>query len=42
MDDLKQSEWEESYSKGQNYMYYPKEQTVRFLNWFATLNKGKL
>jgi len=33
--DTRKSHWEESYSRGENFMYYPKEETVKFLNRFV-------
>ena len=35
MFDTKKEKWEESYGRGENFMYYPKEETVKFLNRFV-------
>ncbi len=34
--DFKIKEWEESYSRNENHIYYPKEEVVKFLNRFVT------
>lgn len=31
----KKEKWEESYNRGENFIYYPKEETVKFLNRFV-------
>lgn len=40
MIDIKKDKWEESYNNGQNFMYYPKEETVKFLNRFIKKKKS--
>ncbi len=30
--DFRRSEWDASYTRGENFMFYPKEETVKFLN----------
>ena len=34
MIEIKKTEWEESYGKNDNFMYYPKEEVVKFINRF--------
>ena len=34
MIDIKKEKWEESFERGENFIYYPKEETVKFLNRF--------
>lgn len=38
--DFKIKEWEESYSRNENHIYYPKEEVVKFLNRFVTKRLG--
>lgn len=40
MFDTKKEKWEESYGRGENFMYYPKEETVKFLNRFVKKKKS--
>ncbi|MDD3324217.1 MAG: class I SAM-dependent methyltransferase [Sulfurospirillaceae bacterium] len=40
MFDIKKDNWESSYAKGQNFIYYPKEETVKFLNRFIKKKKS--
>ncbi|NOT84748.1 MAG: methyltransferase domain-containing protein [Methylococcaceae bacterium] len=35
MIDLKTKFWDESYARGENHIYYPKDETVKFLNRFV-------
>ena len=32
MFDIKKKNWEESFSRGENFIFYPKEETVKFIN----------
>ena len=34
MFDIKKKNWEESFSRGENFIFYPKEETVKFINRF--------
>lgn len=40
MFDIKKDNWEASYAKGENFIYYPKEETVKFLNRFVKKKKS--
>jgi len=40
MFDIKKDNWEKSYAKGQNFIYYPKEEAVKFLNRFIKKKKS--
>lgn len=40
MIDTKKEKWEESYSRKENFMYYPKEEVVKFLNRFVKKRVG--
>ncbi len=40
MIDIKINKWEESYSRGENFIYYPKEEVVKFLNRFIKKKKS--
>jgi len=40
MIDIKKENWEDSYSRGENFIYYPKEETVKFLNRFVKKKKS--
>ena len=35
MRDFRSCEWNESYNRGENYIFYPKEEVVKFLNRFV-------
>lgn len=35
MNDLKTGEWNQSYSRNENFIFYPKEEVVKFLNRFV-------
>ena len=35
--DIKKEKWEESYNRGENFIYYPKEEVVKFLNRFIRI-----
>jgi ubiquinone/menaquinone biosynthesis C-methylase UbiE len=38
--ELKIKEWDESYSRKENHIFYPKEEVVKFLNRFVTKRTG--
>lgn len=38
--DIKKQCWEDSYKRGENYMFYPKEETVNFINRFIRKKTG--
>lgn len=38
--DLKIQQWEDSYSRGENYMFYPKEESIKFINRFVRKKIG--
>jgi ubiquinone/menaquinone biosynthesis C-methylase UbiE len=38
--DLKLSEWEESYKRGENFIFYPKEEVVKFINRYVVKRKN--
>lgn len=38
--DIKKEKWEESYNRGENFIYYPKEEVVKFLNRFIKKRKS--
>lgn len=38
--DIKKEKWEESYERGENFIYYPKEEVVKFLNRFIRKRKS--
>ena len=40
MVDIKKRYWEESYKRQENYMFYPKEETVKFINRFVRKRTG--
>jgi ubiquinone/menaquinone biosynthesis C-methylase UbiE len=40
MEDNKKEKWESSYSRKENFIYYPKEQVVKFLNRFVRKKSG--
>jgi ubiquinone/menaquinone biosynthesis C-methylase UbiE len=40
MSDLKVKSWEESYGRKENYIFYPKEEVVKFLNRFIRKRTG--
>lgn len=40
MFDIKREKWEESYSRGENFIYYPKEEVVKFINRFIKKRKS--
>ena len=40
MSNLKKKEWEESFVRGENFIYYPKEETVKFINRFIKKKKS--
>ena len=37
--DIKKEKWEESYSRGENFIFYPKEEVVKFINRFIKKRK---
>lgn len=40
MKDIKKQFWEESYARQENHMFYPKEETVKFINRFIRKKTG--
>lgn len=40
MIDIKKEYWEDSYKRQENYMFYPKEETVKFINRFIRKRTG--
>lgn len=40
MQDIKKQYWEESYKRQENFMFYPKEESVKFLNRFIRKKIG--
>jgi hypothetical protein len=40
MDNLKTNEWDASYNREENYIFYPKEEVVKFLNRFIKKKTG--
>ena len=40
MSNIKKEAWEKSFLKGENFIYYPKEETVRFINRFVKKKKS--
>ncbi len=38
--DTKKQYWEDSYKRQENYMFYPKEETVKFINRFIRKRTG--
>lgn len=40
MIDTKKEKWEDSYSRKENFIYYPKEEAVKFLNRFVKKRVG--
>ncbi|HEU4719357.1 MAG TPA: class I SAM-dependent methyltransferase [Bacteroidia bacterium] len=40
MEELKRDSWESSYSRRENFIYYPKEEVVKFLNRFVRKRTG--
>jgi SAM-dependent methyltransferase len=40
MKDIKKEKWDESYSRKENYIFYPKEEVVKFLNRFIRKRTG--
>ena len=40
MIDTKKQYWEDSYRRQENYMFYPKEETVKFINRFIRKRTG--
>ncbi|QKJ26300.1 SAM-dependent methyltransferase [Aliarcobacter cibarius] len=40
MIEIKKDKWEESYERGENFIYYPKEEVVKFLNRFVKKRKS--
>lgn len=38
--DLRVSKWDESYGRGENFIFYPKEEVVKFLNRFVRKKIG--
>lgn len=38
--DIKKKYWEESYQRQENFMFYPKEESVKFLNRFIRKKTG--
>ena len=40
--DIKKEKWEESYNRGENFIYYPKEEVVKFLNRFIRKRKSTI
>lgn len=38
--DIKKDKWEESYKRGENAIFYPKEEVVKFLNRFIVKRKN--
>jgi SAM-dependent methyltransferase len=38
--DVRKESWEQSYARGENHIFYPKEETVKFLNRFIRRRTG--
>lgn len=39
-DRLKRSDWNESYNRGENFIFYPKEEVIKFINRFVLKRSG--
>jgi hypothetical protein len=40
MANLKKEEWDESYNRQENFIFFPKEEVVKFLNRFVRKKWG--
>ncbi len=40
MEDFKKSKWDQSYTRGENFIFFPKEEVVKFLNNYIRKKSG--